>query len=238
MGTVNSSARIFMQKGLKGILQTSLPNYPTGCIPTHCPVFFVALSGSETDPDGPATNVENDETYPSTKKTFWWSQNSQCTSKNRSVIILSTTEHLVVIHDWHTHTQTDTHTHRHTHTHTHQEEFRVLALGKHHAYGSSFPNLSSICQSSQQKERICMQKLNFKHAYKRSLWSSFLTQSRQCKAVSHVLHNSLGRGMALLLLDERVEPKQDQGREKTANARRHEAKASRTRPNLTETKRE
>ena len=116
VGTVNSSARIFMQKGLKGILQTSLPNYPTGCIPTHCPVFFVALSGSETDPDGPATNVENDETYPSTKKTFWWSQNSQCTSKNRSVIILSTTEHLVVIHDWHTHTQTDTHTHRHTHT--------------------------------------------------------------------------------------------------------------------------
>ena len=85
---------------------------------------------------------------------------------------------------------------------------------------------------------MSMQKVNTKHGYKRSLNSSFLMQSSAKKAVSHVLHSNLGRGMAPLLLVERVEPKQDQGSEKTANARHHEAKASRTRPNLTDTKRE
>jgi hypothetical protein len=85
---------------------------------------------------------------------------------------------------------------------------------------------------------MSMQKVNTKHGYKRSLYSSFLMQSSAKKAVSHVLHSNLGRGMAPLLLVERVEPKQDQGSEKTANARHHEAKASRTRPNLTDTTRE
>ena len=97
------------------------------------PVFFLALSGSETDPDDRSCYERwkrwNISVCKRTSIQFWCSQNSQCTSKNHCVILLSKIENLVVIHD----------------THNRQEEFRALGWGKHHVYGSSFPNLSSNC---------------------------------------------------------------------------------------------